>query len=235
MQRPGTVLLPRRGGGRPSPSSRPTPGASKPRHLEAPSSGRAAHRGHRRGVAELVARCTSTTTGPLRDLVRHSGVVLQGLTYARSGCHRGRAHHEPARRGRQRPDLGLPLHLGARREHDAAGSLRRGLPRRGRPILRVPRPGGRHAARPRARTCRSCSASVASATSPSASSATSPGGEDSGPVRVGNDAWSAAPARRLRRRCSTPPTRSATSSTTSTTGPDAFLVAAVDAAAARWQ
>jgi len=85
--------------------------------------------------------------GPWRDLVRHSGRVLRGLTNARSGARGGGGHYQPARGGGQRPHLGLPLHLGARRQHDPPGSVRRGMPARGRCVFRLPRARGRHSAR----------------------------------------------------------------------------------------
>jgi hypothetical protein len=50
--------------------------------------------------------------GPWRELVHHSGRVLQALTFAPTRGDRGGPDHLAARDGRRRAQLGLPLHLG---------------------------------------------------------------------------------------------------------------------------
>ena len=54
-----------------------------------------------------------TYEGPWRDLVHHSGRVLQALTFAADRRHRRRAHDLAAGDHRRGAELGLPLHLGA--------------------------------------------------------------------------------------------------------------------------
>ena len=57
--------------------------------------------------------------------------------------HRGRAHHVAARDDRRRAELGLPLHLGPRRQPDHGGAVGGGVPRRSRQVLRLPGRRGR--------------------------------------------------------------------------------------------
>ena len=52
--------------------------------------------------------------------------------------HRGRAHHVAARDDRRRAELGLPLHLGPRRQPDHGGAVGGGVPRRSGQVLRLP-------------------------------------------------------------------------------------------------
>ena len=54
-----------------------------------------------------------TYEGPWRDLVHHSGRVLQALTFAADRRHRRRAHDLAAGDHRRGAELGLPVHLGA--------------------------------------------------------------------------------------------------------------------------
>ena len=84
---------------------------------------------------------------------------------------RRRRHHLAARGGRRRAQLGLPLHLGARRELHHRRAVGRRLPGRGRRVLRLPRRGRGWRRSAGAPTCRSCSASAASTTSPSGAAA----------------------------------------------------------------
>jgi len=95
------------------------------------------------GAAPTLRRAAARTGAPQRG-----GAARPDLRPQRRGGRR--THHQPARGGRQRPHLGLPVHLGPRRVDDPAGPVRRRLPRRGRPVLRVPGPRRGHPARPRA-------------------------------------------------------------------------------------
>ena len=137
----------------------------------------------------------STADGPDRDLVQRSLITLKALTYAPDGRDRGRAHHLAPRGDRRRAQLGLPLLLGPRRHAHPAGADQRRLPRGGGRLARLAaargrrlaaraadhvRAGGRAAAhRARARLARRATRARA-------------------PVRIGNAALDAVPARRLR-------------------------------------
>ena len=59
------------------------------------------------------------------------------------GRDRGGADHLAAGDRRRRAELGLPLHLGARRQPDDGGPVGRGLPGRGEQVLYLPRQCGR--------------------------------------------------------------------------------------------
>ena len=112
----------------------------------------------------VVATCTRPTTARGRDLVHHSGRVLQALSFQPSGAIVAAADHLAARERRRRAQLGLPLLLGARRQLHHGGAVGRRLPRRGRRLLRVHDHRRGRRGRPGHRRCRSCSASAASTT-----------------------------------------------------------------------
>ena len=128
---------------------------------------------------------------------------------------RRRADHVAARGDRRRPQLGLPLHVGARRELHDRRARRERLRLRGVPVLRLLRATPRPAAWPAVRACRSCTASGASASSPSTSSTPWPG-------TAAADRCASATARGTRpsstctASCSTPHGRSSSSASRST-------------------
>ncbi len=70
------------------------------------------------------SRLHQAYVGPWRDLVHHSGRVLQALSFQPTGalC---RGHHLAARGRRRRPQLGLPLRMGPRSSMTSACSRRR--------------------------------------------------------------------------------------------------------------
>ena len=57
----------------------------------------------------------STYRGRWREMVDRSAITLKLMTYAPTGAPGRRADRRPARAGRRRAQLGLPLHLGPRR------------------------------------------------------------------------------------------------------------------------
>ncbi len=69
--------------------------------------------------------------GPWKDLVQHSGRVLQSLSFAPTGAICAAATTSLPEVVGGQPQLGLPLRLGPRRLLHDSGSLGRGLPRRG--------------------------------------------------------------------------------------------------------
>ena len=88
--------------------------------------------------------------GPWHDLVHHSGRVLQALSFQPTGAICAAADHVAARGRRRRPQLGLPLRLGARRVVHHRGAVGGGVPRRGQRVLRLhDHVGGRLARRRR--------------------------------------------------------------------------------------
>ena len=96
--------------------------------------------------------------GEYRGPLRRSAVVLRALNYAPDGSDRRRAHHLPARGDRRCAQLGLPLHVGARRKlHDRRARGQRVRLRGDRASSTssaTPPPG----AWPAVRDCRSCTA-----------------------------------------------------------------------------
>ena len=89
--------------------------------------------------------------GPWKDLVQHSGRVLQSLSFAPTGAICAGGDHFAARGGGRQPQLGLPLRLGPGRFLHYSSALGGGVPRRSQQVLescdlvhgRVPRPGRR--------------------------------------------------------------------------------------------
>ena len=130
---------------------------------------------HRRRLALLV-RAASGVRGPAARAgpAQWGGPPGTHPRPDRGGGRRG--HHQPAGRGRQQPHLGLPLHLGAGREHDPAGPVGGGVPGRGKALLRLPDPGGHGPARTRPRAAARHRSRWRARPRPSASWRTWPGG-----------------------------------------------------------
>ena len=134
-----------------------------------------------------------------RRLARRGAAVAdhaEGAHVRADGRDRRRADDVAARVDRRRPQLGLPVLLAPRRDVHAARAARtratRTRRRRGASGSCAPSP----ASPP---TCRSCTAPPASAGSTEWEVAWLPGYEGSQPVRIGNAASRAVPARRVRR------------------------------------
>ena len=132
---------------------------------------------------EWVEHCTYH--GPYREAVVRSLITLKALTYAPDRRHRGRAHDLAARGHRRRTQLGLPLHLAARRRDHALLAAAHRLPRGGPRLARVAaargrgRPGEppdhvRHRRRARARRGGAGLAARATRARPRSGSATAP-------------------------------------------------------------
>ncbi len=69
------------------------------------------------------SRLHQSYQGPWRELVEVSGRVLQGLTYYPTGAMVAAATMSLPGVGGRDLQLGLPLHLGAGRQHDIAGTV----------------------------------------------------------------------------------------------------------------
>ena len=93
-------------------------------------------RPHRRVLAALGERDRSTS-GPWRDAVVRSALVAEAARLRAVGRDRRGADDLAPRVDRRRPELGLPLHLAARRELDARRARPARLPRRGARVLLV--------------------------------------------------------------------------------------------------
>ena len=82
-------------------------------------------------------RSSSATRATHRNLLRRSAVVLRALNYAAHGRDRRRADDVAARGDRRCPQLGLPLHLGARRQLHHRRARRQWVRVRGADVLRL--------------------------------------------------------------------------------------------------
>jgi hypothetical protein len=137
-------------------TARPRPQRSPCARARQPRSRRTTH-----GVGSRPRRCGTRPRSPsgwtTRSVAGVPGRAAPGLRGAlegprpplrpgAAGAHlpahrrdRGRRHHLAARDHRRGTQLGLPLHLGARRQPDHGGPVGGRLPGRGQPVLRLPR------------------------------------------------------------------------------------------------
>ena len=85
----------------------------------------------------------STYTGRWRETLRRSAIALKLMTYAPDRRARRRPDGGPARAGGRRAQLGLPVHLGARRLVLGVRAARHGVHRGGGGVLRMAAGPGR--------------------------------------------------------------------------------------------
>ena len=102
-------------------------------------------RGHRGGLDQLV-RDAPELRRPVAGARGRQRADSAGADLLPERRHRGRPDHVAAGGGRRNAQLGLPLQLDPRRQHDPAGAVGRGLSGRGRDVLPVPGDSGRRPA-----------------------------------------------------------------------------------------
>ena len=161
-----------------------------------PAAARRCHRPRRGGQDVLGDRGVlarwieqSTYRGRWREAVERSAITLKLMTYAPTGRAGRRADRRAARAGRRRAQLGLPLHLGARRLVLRLRAARPRLHRGGRCVRRLAARTRRGAGAATASVrSRSCTGSTAAPTSSRRRSTTSRATWARGPVRIGNGA-----------------------------------------------